>query len=62
MTKATLIQDSIELGLDYRLRGACNHYHQVRKPGSVQTGVALEEELRGLYLHLKATRRRFASR
>ena len=48
MTMATLIEDNMELGLAYRIRGSvCYH-------GSLQAGVVLE--LRVLHLDMKAER------
>jgi hypothetical protein len=58
MIKATLIKDSIYLGLVYRFRGSV-HYHQGGKPGSIQASMA--QELRVLYLDWKASRRRLLS-
>jgi hypothetical protein len=55
MTKATLIKDSIDLGLAYRFRGSV-HYHHGGKHGCVQAGLELEE-WRILHFVLKATRR-----
>jgi hypothetical protein len=56
MTKATLIKDSIELGLIYRFRGSA-HCHHGRKHGFMQVDMALERELRVLYLDPTAVRR-----
>ena len=55
MTKATL-KDNIELGLAYSFRGSV-YYHHGGKCGSMQADIVLEE-LRVLYLDLKAARRR----
>jgi hypothetical protein len=60
MTKASLINDNISLGLAYRFRGSV-HYHQGGKHSSIQAGMA-EEELRVLYLHLEVASRILASR
>jgi hypothetical protein len=49
------------LGLAYKFRGSV-HFHQGRKHGSDQAGMALEKELRVLHLVLKANRRRLTSR
>ena len=48
MTKATLTQEDISLGLAYRFRGLVL-YHQVRKHGGVQAAMVQEKELRGLH-------------
>jgi hypothetical protein len=45
------------LGLAYRFRYS-GHYHHGRKHGSLQADVELEKLLRGLYLDLKAARKR----
>jgi hypothetical protein len=55
MTKATL-KDNIELGLAYSFRGSV-YYHHGGKCGSMQADIVLEE-LRVLYLDLKAARSR----
>jgi hypothetical protein len=60
MTKASLIKDNIQLRLAYSFRGSI-HYHQGRKHGSIQADM-VQEELRVLYLHLKAASRILASR
>ena len=41
------------MGLAYRFRESV-HYHHGRKHGSIQAGMVLEREPRGLYLHPKA--------
>jgi len=55
MTQATLIRITFNLGLAYRFRGSV-HYHQGRKHGSIQAGIALEER-RVLHLVLKGNKR-----
>jgi hypothetical protein len=44
------------MGLAYRFRGSV-HYHQGREHGSIWAGM-VQEELRVLYLVLKASRKR----
>ena len=44
MTKATFIKYSIQLGLDYHIRGSF-HYHHSGKHGSLQVDMALAESL-----------------
>jgi hypothetical protein len=56
MTKATLIKETIQLGLVYSFRGSA-HYHHSGKQGSVQADIVLEEP-RILHLDPKATRKR----
>jgi hypothetical protein len=58
MTKATLIKDSISLGLAYSFRSSV-HYHRGRKQGSFQAGMG-QKELRVLHLVPKTNRRRLA--
>ena len=53
-------KDNISLGLAYSFRCSV-HYHHGGKHGSVQAGMALEEQ-RVLYLVLKANRRRLTFR
>jgi hypothetical protein len=47
------------LGLAYQLKGSV-HYHQGRKHGSIQTGMALEE-LKVLHLVLKSKQEKTSS-
>jgi hypothetical protein len=56
MTKATLMEDNISLGLAYRFRGLV-HYHQGKKHGSVQADMVVKKDLRLLYLETKAAKR-----
>jgi hypothetical protein len=42
------------LGLAYRFRGSVNFYQSRKEYGSIQEGM-VQEELRVLHLHLKAT-------
>ena len=46
--------------LSYRFRGSV-HYYLGRKHGSIQVEEVLGKELIGLYLSLKATRRKFVA-
>jgi hypothetical protein len=53
MTKATLIRDSIHLGLAYRFRGSVC-YHHGKKYGRLQTDTVLEKESIDLHLVKKS--------
>jgi hypothetical protein len=53
MTKATLVNDNIKLGLAYRFRGSV-HYHQGRNMAASRQAL---EELRVLHLVSQANRR-----
>ena len=53
MTMATLIKESISLGLAYSFRGLV-HYHHGKKYGGMQADMVLEKELRALHLDLRA--------
>jgi hypothetical protein len=55
MTKTTLINDNISLGLPYRFRDSV-HYHHGGKHGTVQADKVLEEQ-RVLHLDLQAVKR-----
>ena len=49
MARATLIKESISLGLAYSFRGLVHYHH-----GSMQADMVLEKELRVLHLDLQA--------
>jgi hypothetical protein len=48
------------LGLAYRFKGSVLYHHD-GKHGTMQGDIVIEEELRVLYLDLKADRRRLSS-
>jgi hypothetical protein len=60
MIKTTLIKENIYLGLAYSFTGTV-HYHHGWKYGTMQAEMVLEEELKVLYLDLKAARRSLSS-
>jgi hypothetical protein len=49
MTKDTLINKNIQLGLAYSFRGLVHYYHG-RNHGSMQVDMMVEKKLRVLYL------------
>jgi hypothetical protein len=59
MTMATLIKANISLGLAFSFRDSI-HYHRVRKQGSMQADMVLEEP-RLLHFDPKAARRGLSS-
>jgi hypothetical protein len=61
MSKATCCKDNIYFRLAYRFRGSFSPLSSRQEHDSIQAGM-VQEDLRVLHLHLKATRRRLASR
>jgi hypothetical protein len=59
MTQETLT-GKIQLRLSYSFRGSV-HYYLGRKHGSIQVEEVLGKELIGVYLSLKATRRKLVA-
>jgi hypothetical protein len=55
MTLATLIKESIQLGLAYTFRNLV-HYDHGKKCGGMQADIVLEKELRVLYSDPQAAR------
>ena len=53
MGAATLLKESISLGLAYSFRDSV-HYHHGEKHGTMQADTVLEKEMRVLHLHPQA--------